>query len=75
MNNGDTLDRTTLSLPLALSGGAQATLGDYAGHWLVLYFYPKDSTRAVPPKASTSTRCCRNSRRPARSCWASRVIR
>ena len=44
MNNGDTLDSTTLSLPLALSGGDHATLGDYAGHWLVLYFYPKDST-------------------------------
>ena len=44
MNDGDTLDSTTLSLPLALSGGEQATLGDYAGHWLVLYFYPKDST-------------------------------
>ena len=43
MNNGDTLDSTTL-LPLALSGGDQATLGDYAGQWLVLYFYPKDST-------------------------------
>ena len=44
MNNGDTLDSTALSLPLALSGGDQATLGDYAGQWLVLYFYPKDST-------------------------------
>ncbi len=33
-----------LKLPLALSGGASATLGDYAGQWLVLYFYPKDST-------------------------------
>jgi len=44
MNNGDTLDSTTLSLPLALSGGDQSTLGDYAGQWLVLYFYPKDST-------------------------------
>ena len=44
MNNGDTLDSTTLSLPLALSGGAHATVGDYAGQWLVLYFYPKDST-------------------------------
>ncbi|GAB3053585.1 peroxiredoxin [Stenotrophomonas tumulicola] len=44
MDNGDTLDRTTLSLPLALSGGAHATLGDFAGRWLVLYFYPKDST-------------------------------
>ena len=31
-------------LPLALASGKAATLGDYAGHWLVLYFYPKDST-------------------------------
>ena len=31
-------------LPLALASGAAATLGDYAGKWLVLYFYPKDST-------------------------------
>ncbi|MBB5885143.1 peroxiredoxin [Xanthomonas sp. LMG 8992] len=44
MNDGDTLDRSTLALPLALSGGASATLGDYAGRWLVLYFYSKDST-------------------------------
>jgi peroxiredoxin Q/BCP len=44
MNEGDTIDRTTLALPLQLSGGATATLGDHAGHWLVLYFYPKDST-------------------------------
>ena len=38
------LDRATLRLPLALSGGESATLADYAGRWLVLYFYPKDST-------------------------------
>ncbi|MET0549592.1 MAG: peroxiredoxin [Xanthomonas sp.] len=44
MKDGDTLDRTALALPLALSGGTSATLGDYAGRWLVLYFYPKDST-------------------------------
>ncbi|MDQ1093443.1 peroxiredoxin Q/BCP [Xanthomonas sacchari] len=44
MKDGDTLERSTLALPLALSGGASATLGDYAGRWLVLYFYPKDST-------------------------------
>ncbi|UKE48528.1 MULTISPECIES: peroxiredoxin [Xanthomonas translucens group] len=44
MKDGDTLDRTTLALPLALSGGTSATLGDFAGRWLVLYFYPKDST-------------------------------
>jgi len=44
MNIGDTLDRTTLDLPLALSGGDHTTLAAQAGHWLVLYFYPKDST-------------------------------
>ena len=44
MNEGDTLDKRTRALPLQLSGGATATLGDYAGQWLVLYFYPKDST-------------------------------
>ena len=31
-------------LPLRLSSGEDATLGAYAGQWLVLYFYPKDST-------------------------------
>jgi peroxiredoxin Q/BCP len=41
---GKTLSKAVLKLPLALSGGAEATLGDYAGKWLVLYFYPKDST-------------------------------
>jgi peroxiredoxin Q/BCP len=38
------LDRTTLKLPLALSGGTTTSLPAYAGRWLVLYFYPKDST-------------------------------
>ena len=38
------LPKSTLSLPLALSNGATARLSDYAGKWLVLYFYPKDST-------------------------------
>lgn len=32
------------NLPLALSSGGSAELGDFAGQWLVLYFYPKDST-------------------------------
>jgi len=31
-------------LPLALSSGATASLAGYRGRWLVLYFYPKDST-------------------------------
>ena len=35
-------------LPLALSGGTPepraASLADYRGQWLVLYFYPRDST-------------------------------
>jgi peroxiredoxin Q/BCP len=44
MNIGDTLDSITLDLPLALSGGTTTTLREQGGHWLVLYFYPKDST-------------------------------
>ncbi len=44
MTDSTPLDRSTLALPLALSGGAHTTLADYAGQWLVLYFYPKDST-------------------------------
>ncbi|MCD9028392.1 peroxiredoxin [Luteimonas sp. BDR2-5] len=38
------LAKSTLDLPLALSGGATTTLAAHAGRWLVLYFYPKDST-------------------------------
>jgi peroxiredoxin Q/BCP len=41
---GKPLPKPVLSLPLALSGGATASIADYAGKWLVLYFYPKDST-------------------------------
>jgi peroxiredoxin Q/BCP len=41
---GTALSKTTLKLPLTLSGGETAKLSDYAGQWLVLYFYPKDST-------------------------------
>ena len=51
MNIGDTLDRTTLDLPLALSGGDTTTLAAQAGHWLVLYFYPKDSTPGCTTEA------------------------
>jgi peroxiredoxin Q/BCP len=32
------------ALSLALSSGDTVALKDYAGQWLVLYFYPKDST-------------------------------
>lgn len=31
-------------LPIALSSGSTGRLSDYKGQWLVLYFYPKDST-------------------------------
>ena len=42
-------DKAPSKLPLALSNGDTVKLGDYAfgdgrGQWLVLYFYPKDST-------------------------------
>ena len=38
------LSKTTLQLPLVLSGGRSAKLADHAGRWVALYFYPKDST-------------------------------
>jgi peroxiredoxin Q/BCP len=41
---GKAIPKSTLQLPLALSSGAAASLADHAGKWLVLYFYPKDST-------------------------------
>lgn len=31
-------------LPVTLSSGDTGALADYAGRWLVLYFYPRDST-------------------------------
>jgi len=33
-----------MDLPVALGSGRTANLSDYAGRWLVLYFYPKDNT-------------------------------
>ena len=44
MNDDHSIDPATRSLPLQLSGGTGTTLEAYAGRWLVLYFYPKDST-------------------------------
>lgn len=35
---------TVPPLHLALSSGIDGSTADHAGHWLVLYFYPKDST-------------------------------
>jgi thioredoxin-dependent peroxiredoxin len=41
---GKPLPKSVLALPLALSSGNTTRLSDYAGQWLALYFYPKDST-------------------------------
>ena len=43
-DTGKKLPASTLRLPLALGDGTTTTLADYKGRWLVLYFYPKDST-------------------------------
>lgn len=44
LDTGDRIPKNVTTLPLALSSGETASLKDYAGQWLVLYFYPKDST-------------------------------
>ena len=45
---GKKLPKSTLALPIALSSGTTTTLSELlaedGGRWLVLYFYPKDST-------------------------------
>ena len=41
---GKPLSKSVRNLPLALSSGETAKLSGFAGQWLVLYFYPKDST-------------------------------
>ena len=45
---GKKLPKPTLALPIALSSGTTTTLSELlaedGGRWLVLYFYPKDST-------------------------------
>ncbi|MBS0218180.1 MAG: peroxiredoxin [Proteobacteria bacterium] len=41
---GKAVPKPVLELPLALGDGSTATLADFAGRWIVLYFYPKDST-------------------------------
>ena len=41
---GKAVPKSVLKLPLALGDGSTATLADFAGRWIVLYFYPKDST-------------------------------
>ncbi|TXI49788.1 MAG: peroxiredoxin [Lysobacter sp.] len=41
---GKALPKTTLKHSFALSDGTAAALADFAGRWVVLYFYPKDST-------------------------------
>ncbi len=40
MNVGDRI----LDLPMTLGRGGATNLADFRGHWLVLYFYPKDNT-------------------------------
>jgi len=40
MQTGDKIDAFTIQA----THGTQGLLSDYAGQWLVLYFYPKDST-------------------------------
>jgi thioredoxin-dependent peroxiredoxin len=43
-DTGERISKDVSELPLALSSGQTAQLKDFAGQWLVLYFYPKDST-------------------------------
>jgi peroxiredoxin Q/BCP len=41
---------------LAADSGSKVSLGDYAGKWLVLYFYPKDDTPGCTTEAIEFTK-------------------
>jgi peroxiredoxin Q/BCP len=43
-NDDPLVGQPVADLPLTLSSGATKRLSDFQGRWLVLYFYPKDST-------------------------------
>ena len=64
----DTGDRVP-DLPLALSSGKASTLGDYAGKWLVLYFYPKDATSGCTLEAQDFRDLHAKLRRAGASVW------
>ncbi len=40
------------NLPIARAHAGAGSLSDYAGHWLVLYFYPKDNTPGCTTEGS-----------------------
>ena len=40
---------TATDFQLTTNEGNQASLGDYRGKWVVLYFYPKDFTSGCTP--------------------------
>ena len=44
IETGKAIPKSVLNLPLALGDGSTIKLADFAGRWLILYFYPKDST-------------------------------
>ena len=48
---GKAVPKSVLKLPLALGDGSTASLADFAGRWIVLYFYPKDSTPGCTTEA------------------------
>mgnify|MGYP001308349666 CR=1 FL=1 len=51
------------------SRGEQVSLGDYAGKWLVLYFYPKDNTRDAPGRLWISASSKRSSKKRELTSW------
>jgi peroxiredoxin Q/BCP len=48
---------------LESDAGERVTLGDYAGQWLVLYFYPRDSTPGCTREAQAFTEALARFRR------------
>lgn len=50
--------------------GTMHSLSQYRGRKVILYFYPKDSTPAVPSRPAPTANACRRYARPEPWCWA-----
>ena len=58
--------------------GAQVSLDQFRGKWVVLYFYPKDFTRAAPSKRTISSATSINTQRrmpqSSASAWTTWIL-
>jgi len=61
-----TVGNAAPAFKLTTNEGKEASLSDFKGKWVVLYFYPKDFTSGLRFKPATSNATWRSMKRPRR---------